>query len=302
MQGGFKFIDELTIDVISGAGGDGIVSFKRTRTRQLPDGGSGGSGGDVYLVGTTAYHGLGHLKNRRWHANRGGTGQTGNKTGESASPLDVPIPIGTRVCERHSGNLLLHIDAPQRYLLVAGGKAGIGNGSIARLTNSTKGSEGTKLELLLDFRLRADVALIGIANSGKSTLLNRISNASTKIAPYPFTTQTPQLGSCDMSEHYQPPLTIVEIPSHNFSNYLKHLLHCQVIVYVVTSEQDIQLLYDTLRAYEPSLVHKHTLIATTDINDNRITLAGRSLPVIDIGADIGILTRKLFQLCQSKAT
>lgn len=300
-----KFIDKLTIDIASGAGGSGIVSFNRTRTRQLPDGGNGGHGGSVYLIGTAKHHGLGHLKHKRWQAADGSTGQKGNKTGENGSALDIPIPIGTRVYERQSGNLLLTVDAPRRYLLTAGGKAGVGNGSNPR-PRSTKGEDGTKLTLLLDYHLQTDVALVGIANSGKSTLLNRISNAKAKTAPYPFTTQTPQLGSCDMSEHYQPPLSITEIPSHRFTSHLKHLLYCQVIIYVATGKPDdyanqLQPLFSALRDYDEALMHKHALIAAAQSTGELppyVAMLGRMLPVLATDKDIRILTSKLFQLCQ----
>ena len=299
-----KFIDKLAIDVTSGAGGNGIISFNRTRTRQLPDGGNGGQGGSVYLVGTAQYHGLGHLQHKHWRAANGSTGQKGNKTGENGAELDIPIPIGTRVYERQSGNLLLSVDAPRRYLLTAGGKAGIGNSSHSH--PRIKGEEGTKLELLLDYHLQVDIALVGATNSGKSTLLNRISNAKTKVAPYPFTTQTPQLGSCDLSENYEPPLTIAEIPSHRFTEHLKHLNHCRVIVYVASGEhyaEQLKPLLTTIQKYDQSLLHKHAVIATLQVGDakhNRCNIMERSLPVLVVDNDIRPLTRKLFQLCQKR--
>ena len=295
-----NFIDKLAIDVTSGAGGNGIISFNRTRTRHLPDGGNGGHGGGVYLVGTAQHHGLGHLQHKCWRAANGSTGQKGNKTGENGTALDIPIPIGTRVYERQSGNLLLTVDAPRRYLLTAGGKAGSGNSN--HPNPRIKGEEGTTLALLLDYHLQVDVALVGATNSGKSTLLNRMSNAKTKTAPYPFTTQTPQLGSCDLSEHYEPPLSIAEIPSHRFTEHLKHLKHCCVIVYVISGDHEqLKPLLTTLQTYDQSLLQKHAVVATSNVTQHkRINIMGRSLPVLKIDDDIRTLTRILFKLCQKQ--
>lgn len=197
------FVDEATIEVRAGDGGDGCLSFRREKSvpRGGPDGGDGGDGGSVYLIGDEGLATLADFRHQRRHsAGRGGDGRGSNRTGASGRDCTVTVPVGTLVYDDDTDELIGDVTRNGQYLLVApGGRHGLGNTHFKSSTNraprqTTDGTPGDRRNLRLELQLLADVGLLGYPNAGKSTLIEAVSGARPRIADYPFTTVTPHLG------------------------------------------------------------------------------------------------------------
>ncbi len=197
------FVDQVTITVEAGDGGDGCASFRREKFVPLggPDGGDGGKGADIVLATDSRLTTLVDLRYQK--TCRGENGQPGrgkDMTGKSGKTRIIPLPVGTLVKDLDTGEILKDLDAEGMTFTVArGGRGGFGNAKFKSSTNRAprtfqKGEPGEKKNLMLELKLLADVAIIGFPNAGKSTLIAKISNARPKIANYPFTTLVPQLG------------------------------------------------------------------------------------------------------------
>ena len=203
------FIDEARIYVEAGAGGEGMISFRREKyvPRGGPDGGDGGRGGDVTLEADGNLTTLQDYRYRsRYRAGRGGHGGGSNRAGAEGSSVVLRVPVGTVVWDAESGELLGDLAAPGQGLCVArGGRGGRGNARFATSTRQApqeaeSGRPGEARTIRLELKLLADVGLVGSPNAGKSTLLARVSAARPKIADYPFTTLVPNLGVASVGE------------------------------------------------------------------------------------------------------
>ncbi|MDP6374229.1 MAG: Obg family GTPase CgtA [Pseudomonadales bacterium] len=198
-----QFIDEATIHVQAGKGGDGCLSFRREKyiAKGGPDGGDGGDGGHVYLVGHEALNTLIDFRYQPRYRVRGGQPGSGrNKTGARGDDVEISVPLGTTVVDEDTQEVLGDvIRSGERLLVATGGRRGLGNARFKSSTNraprkTIPGEPGEARMLRLQLKLMADVGLVGLPNAGKSTLISVVSAARPKIADYPFTTLAPSLG------------------------------------------------------------------------------------------------------------
>ena len=245
------FVDEVEIHVAAGHGGRGAMSFRREKfvPRGGPNGGDGGHGGSVYLVADANLNTLLNFRfQKTFEAGRGAHGEGSNRTGRDGEDVDLRVPVGTVVYERRDGEFVPVADlteAGQRVLIARGGLGGRGNATFATSTNraprrTQPGLPGEEKDLRLHLKLLADVGLVGFPNAGKSTLISRISAARPKIADYPFTTLTPNLGVVSLSGERT--FVVADVPgliegAHAGqglgTRFLSHLERTKVLVHVV---------------------------------------------------------------------
>ena len=284
------FLDETSINVRSGKGGDGCVSFRREKfvPRGGPNGGTGGNGGAVYLQADPNITTLLDIgRQRHYIAQNGQPGQGSNKTGRTGKDLLVKLPIGTLVREvlddqdPREGKVLVDLlDPDLRYCVVKGGKGGRGNKSFASSVNQIprefeKGLPGVEKLIHLELKLLADVGLVGLPNAGKSTLLSRISAARPKIAAYPFTTKEPNLGIAELGGYAR--LVFADIPgliegAHEGQGlgieFLRHIERTRVLLHLVSCEfedceqvvRDFHLIERELSGYSEELAGKPRIV------------------------------------------
>jgi GTP-binding protein len=281
------FIDEASIHVRGGRGGNGCVAFRREKyvPRGGPSGGDGGHGGAVYLVGEQSRNTLYHLRFQSLYAaDRGRHGEGSNKSGKSAEDLEVPVPLGTVAFDGDSGELLGEIvQDGERLMVASGGRGGRGNARFATATNqaprrSEPGRDGEERRLRLELKLLADVGVIGLPNAGKSTLISVVSAAKPKIADYPFTTLVPQLGVVaegPLSE----PFVIADLPGLIAGaaqgaglgfQFLRHIERCRVLLHLVDLSNtedgigdiaaDLSTVETELEAFNEDLLRRPRLI------------------------------------------
>lgn len=275
------FTDEAVAFVRAGRGGDGSASFHREkyRPRGGPDGGNGGHGGDVVLEVSDEVYDLSFLaRNPHHRAEDGEPGQGNSRHGRRGDDLVIPVPDGTLVREER-GTVADLVGRGMRVVVARGGRGGRGNASLASSTNraprvADRGESGEEHRLELELRLVADVALVGLPNAGKSTLLSRMTAARPKIAPYPFTTLTPNLGVAGGDDWRY---VVADVPglvegAHEGKGlgvrFLRHLSRCRVLAEVVDLSsddpaKDLAVLREELGGYDAALLERPRIIVAT---------------------------------------
>ena len=295
-----QFIDEATISLTAGDGGNGIVAWRREKyvPKGGPAGGDGGRGGSIYLEATPELSTLVEFRFKRiFHAEDGRDGGASKRTGRSGDDLVVAVPVGTIVYRSEDGipeAPLADLHTPGERLLVAkGGRGGLGNQHFATSARQAprfaeKGEPGESRSLRLELRLLADCGIIGVPNAGKSTLLSAVSSARPKIADYPFTTLEPQLGVVRVSEDES--FVMVDVPgliegAHEGAGlgdqFLRHVERTRVLVHLFdgakTADQvlaDKATIEHELQAWDPSLLERPILpvLSKLDLPAARETL------------------------------
>src|SRR5580765_669777 len=289
------FVDEVEVHVVAGDGGNGCLAFRREKfvPRGGPSGGDGGKGGSVFIVASAHTN---TLINYRFHpetkAQRGQHGMGSNRTGSNGADLELAVPIGTLVYERTDvpdSPLRLLADlthAGDRVQVARGGDGGRGNARFASSTNRAPrrhepGWPGENKQLRLEMKLLADVGLVGFPNAGKSTLVSRVSAARPKIADYPFTTLTPNLGVVRLSGDRS--FAVADVPgliegAHRGQGlghqFLRHLERTKVLVHVVdvSSEtgrepvNDLDTVRKELELFHPALAAKPQIVAANKMD------------------------------------
>lgn len=282
-----KFIDLARIKVKAGNGGNGAISFHREKfvPKGGPDGGNGGSGGNIILKADPHLTTLLDFKYKNFFkAENGKPGSSNNRTGRDGEDLIIPVPCGTIVKNAETGEVIVDLVEPnQQFIVARGGKGGRGNAEFATPTNQTprfaeKGEKGEELELLLELKVLADVGIIGFPNVGKSTLISVISAAKPKIADYPFTTLTPNLGVVQIGIGKN--FTVADIPGliEGASegkglgiDFLRHIERTKILLFLIDSnsenpKKDLKVLLTELKKYNNEILQKEKLVAFSKID------------------------------------
>ncbi|CAM4017717.1 Obg family GTPase CgtA [Vreelandella rituensis] len=244
-----QFVDEASIIVEAGKGGNGCLSFRREKyvPRGGPDGGDGGHGGSVYLIGDDALNTLIDFKFQRFYKAENGQGGMGRQmSGKAGEDLHVKVPVGTTVIDEDTLEVIADVTEIGQVVLVGqGGRRGLGNIHFKSSTNRaprriTPGTEGERRNLRLEMKVMADVGLLGMPNAGKSTLIRSVSAAKPKVANYPFTTLVPNLGVVKLGLHEH--FVMADVPGliEGASDgaglglrFLKHLTRTRLLLHVV---------------------------------------------------------------------
>jgi GTP-binding protein len=307
-----RFADYAKIYVTAGAGGNGSVHFRREKyvPRGGPDGGDGGRGGDIVLVGNKQMNTLLDLRYRKYiKAKKGDDGQKSRKSGKDGASEYLQVPLGTVAFEADTKKRLGEITEDGQELVIAeGGKGGLGNWHYKSATNQTPqyaqdGLPGEERVVELELKLIADVGLVGFPNAGKSTLLSALSEAQPKIGDYPFTTLEPNLGVVTFSDFRS--FVMADIPgiiedAHEGKGlgiqFLRHIERNNVLLFMVAADTDIRYEYEALlnelKAYRPDLLTKPRVLAVTKMD----LMEGYSLdqplpdddiPIVQISAATG---------------
>lgn len=297
-----NFVDYIRIFCRSGKGGAGSMHFMRTKfnAKAGPDGGDGGRGGHIILKGNKQLWTLLHL---RYHKNilaeNGANGSGNNCTGRQGKDIIIEVPLGTVAKDEETGAIeaeILHDG--QEVIWLPGGRGGLGNANFKTATNQTPeyaqpGEMGVEGYKYLELKVLADVGLVGFPNAGKSTLLSAVSAAKPKIANYPFTTLTPNLGMVQYRDHLS--FCMADLPGiiegaaegrglgHRF---LRHIERNAALLFVIPADsadhkKEFEILYKELEMYNPELLHKKMLIGISKadmLDDELKTAIAKELP------------------------
>ena len=274
------FFDQAKIYVKAGDGGNGIIAFRREKFVPCggPSGGNGGRGGNVYLVVDPQLNTLHSFQHNIHHrADRGVHGSGADKTGAQGADLRIPVPPGTVAYDAETGDLVADLTTPGEELLVASaGRGGRGNAAFKSARNKAphlaeKGEKGQERWLTLELKIVADVGIIGVPNAGKSTLLSVVSSAKPKIADYPFTTVTPNLGVAEV-DHRQ--IVLIDIPglmegAHEGIglglDFLRHIERTRVLIHLLGGDSpdplgDFEAVNQEMELFKPGLLDKPQLV------------------------------------------
>lgn len=258
-----NFIDEAKIYLKAGNGGDGAVSFHREKYIDMggPDGGDGGRGGSIYIESNSHLNTLVNFRYKQhFKAENGENGKGSNRSGKSRGALVLQVPVGTQIFSEN-GDILLYdfTEDGQSFEIIKGGKGGLGNSHFKSSINQaprrrTEGEIGEEMWVHLLLKVLSDVGLVGLPNAGKSTFLAATTSAKPKIADYPFTTLSPNLGVVYVDEEE---FVIADIPGliegahlgHGLGDkFLKHIERCNVLIHLIDATTErIDLSYQTIR-------------------------------------------------------
>ena len=283
------FIDETTITVKAGDGGNGCLAFRREKfvPRGGPSGGDGGRGGDVVMKSSEHYNTLLHFRFNPEHtAQRGRHGEGSNRTGHVGVGVELPVPVGTVVYNAATGDRIFDFTAPGQTCIVArGGRGGKGNARFATSTHQAPtehedGHPGEFFRLRMELKLLADVGLLGFPNAGKSTLISRLSAARPKIADYPFTTLEPHLGVVQAGDRT---FVLADIPGliegahegHGLGiQFLRHIERTKVLVHLVDVSEfsgrdpgnDFDIILEELSHFSEDMMTKPMIVVASKID------------------------------------
>lgn len=281
------FIDYARIHIISGAGGNGCISFRREKyvPKGGPNGGDGGKGGDIILKASVHLNTLLPFRyKKKFRAGRGKHGMGGNKTGQNGKDLIILVPCGSVIKNYETGKVLAELlKDGEEIIILKGGKGGRGNTHFKSSTNQApryaeKGEPGKEMLIEIELKLIADVGLVGFPNSGKSTLISKISSAKPKIADYPFTTLIPNLGIVQYKNYNS--FVVADIPGliEGASEgkglglqFLRHIERTKILVFLVDASQldeknhklflkDYKILLNELEKYSTGLLDKPRIL------------------------------------------
>jgi GTP-binding protein len=283
------FIDEVTITVKAGDGGNGCLAFRREKfvPRGGPSGGDGGRGGDVVMKASPHHNTLLHFRFNPEHtAERGRHGEGSNRTGRDGDAIELPVPVGTIVYDAATGDKLFDFTkAGQTFTVASGGRGGRGNARFATSTHQApteheEGKTGDLLRLRLELKLLADAGLVGFPNVGKSTLISRLSAARPKIADYPFTTLEPNLGVVAAGDQTY---VLADVPGliegahegHGLgTQFLRHIERTKVLVHLVDvsdfsgrdSGADFDVILHELGSFSEDVLGKPMIVLASKID------------------------------------
>ncbi len=300
------FVDEVTISVKAGDGGNGCLAFRREKyvPRGGPSGGDGGKGGDIVVESSERHNTLMHFRfNPEHKAPHASHGEGSNRKGRDGEDIVLKVPVGCIVFDADTGEKLHDFTSPdQRIVVAAGGKGGRGNARFATSTHQAPrefelGQPGVSRRLRLELKLLADVGLVGLPNVGKSALLSRISAARPKVADYPFTTLEPCLGMVRMKNDQgndDESFVVADIPGliegahlgHGLgTRFLRHIERTRLLVHLIDSNEmaggdpasDFDVILTELGSFQADLSHKPMIVVAS-----RIDVAGDGRRLRDI--------------------
>jgi len=279
------FIDETTIELIAGSGGNGCFSYERLKYKPKgkPDGGDGGRGGHIYFAGSAQAHTLQDVAYKRhYKAKRGAHGKGKNQAGRSGEDITVIVPLGTIVHDTETDTILLDcLTEGKKEIIARGGRGGRGNAALVTSRNPNPdrceaGKPGEEKKVRLVLKMLADVGLVGRPNAGKSTFLSRVSQARPKIADYPFTTTHPHLGIVKPAGGYES-FVMADIPGiiedcHIGKGlgirFLKHIERTKTLAILIEAttenpEAEADILLNELGCYSQALLEKPRVFILT---------------------------------------